>query len=263
MILVVNALDLLGHDVGGLVPADADVAARAAVLRVTLAMRIPVDALHRIRDAVLGIYALFIAKRKRRNERFEAGLEGLAASLDLPRVQLFGRLMLVEVKRTDADDLILLLVDVDGACVGAQAEAVKAQAFDDGRAFYVAGHANLLSSIMMRNATNPPTKRLFLTGSLRNAGSLGHAGCAGDGRHGRHAGNGRHTRGGLGAAIGALASHRAHLCPAFGALHVSLVNTRRSEAHGRSFLFQDPLNTCAHRRSHAIWKTAFSEASAY
>ncbi len=65
MILVVDALDLLGNDVRRLIPTDANVAARTTVLGIALAMGIPVDALHRIRNTVLRIHALLITKRKR------------------------------------------------------------------------------------------------------------------------------------------------------------------------------------------------------
>ena len=144
-VLVVHALDLAGHDLRGLVPADALVAARAARLGVPLAVRVPVHAPHRIGNAVLRVHALLVAQRQRRDERLEARLEGLAARLELPGVQLLGRLVLVEVERADAQDLVLLLVDVDRARVRAEPEAVEAQALHDGRALHVGGHA-LLSS---------------------------------------------------------------------------------------------------------------------
>lgn len=60
-ILVVNALDLVRDDLRCLIPADADVLRFAAVLRVALAMRIPVHAAHRVKDTVLGVDALFVA----------------------------------------------------------------------------------------------------------------------------------------------------------------------------------------------------------
>ena len=45
-------LDLVGDDLDRLVPGDAHVAGLAAVLRIALAVRIEVDALHRIEQAV-------------------------------------------------------------------------------------------------------------------------------------------------------------------------------------------------------------------
>ena len=45
------------------VPRDANVLAFAAVLRIALACRIPIHALHGIRDSVLGVHALFVPVR--------------------------------------------------------------------------------------------------------------------------------------------------------------------------------------------------------
>ena len=138
---LVHALDLAGDERARLVPADAHVAARAAVLRVALALRVPVHALHRVGDAVLRVHALLVAQRQRRDERLEARLEGLSAGLELPGVQVLGRVVLVEAQRADAQYLVVLLVDVDRARVRADAEAVEAQALHDGRAQHVVPHA--------------------------------------------------------------------------------------------------------------------------
>ena len=71
----------------------------------------------------------------------EARLEYMASCLDLPGIQLLGGLMLVKVEGTNADDLIVLLVDVDSTGVAPQAEAVKAQALDYGSALHIIAHA--------------------------------------------------------------------------------------------------------------------------
>ena len=138
---VMHALDLFRDEVARLVPRDAHVAAGAARLRMALAMRVPVLAAHRVGDAVLGVHALLVGERQRRDQRLEAGLERLPARLDLPGVHLFRGVVLVEVQRADAQDLVLLLVDVHRAGVGAYAEAVEAQPFHDRRALDVVRHA--------------------------------------------------------------------------------------------------------------------------
>ena len=141
-----DALELGGDELGRLVPADAFVLAHAAGLRMALAGRIPVDALERIGDAVLRVDALLVHERQRRDERLETRLEGVPARLDLPVVEIFGGVVLVEVERTDAQDLVVFLVDVDRAGVGAQAEAVEPEAFDDRCSFNVRCHVRVLSS---------------------------------------------------------------------------------------------------------------------
>ncbi len=140
-VLVMHALDLARGDFRRLVPADAHVPAGAARLGMAFAVGIPVHAAHRVGDAVLGVHALLVAKRQGRHERLEARLERGAARLYLPGVQLLGRVVFVKMERADAQDLVLLLVDVHRAGVAAQAEAVEAQALDDGRPFHVVPHA--------------------------------------------------------------------------------------------------------------------------
>ena len=121
---VYDAADLVGADLGGIVPADALVAADAAVLRIALAVGVPVDALQRIRHAVLRIHALLVADRKRRQRGDGAARERVAAHLQLPRVQLFLGVLVVEMQRADARDAPVL--HVDGRRVRARAEAAVA-----------------------------------------------------------------------------------------------------------------------------------------
>ena len=104
-VLTADALDLGGDEVGGLVPADALVAAHAAVLRVALALRVPVHALERVRDAIGRVGTLLVGQRKRRKQRLHAGAEGVAPHLVTPFVQLLGGVVLVIVQRADAHHL--------------------------------------------------------------------------------------------------------------------------------------------------------------
>ena len=156
---VMHALDLFRDEVARLVPRDAHIAAGAARLRMALAVRVPVLAAHRVGDAVLGVHALLVGERQRRDQRLEAGLERLSARLDLPGVHLLGGVVLVEVQRADAQDLVLLLVDVHRAGVAAQAEAVEAQALDDGRPFHVVPHAFSSLGAFLAVPCPPPRAR--------------------------------------------------------------------------------------------------------
>ena len=60
-VFVVHALYLGSANLGRLVPGDALVIRRPAVLGVALAIGVPIDALHGVGDAVLGVDALFVA----------------------------------------------------------------------------------------------------------------------------------------------------------------------------------------------------------
>ena len=113
-VVALQPLDLAGDEVERLVPGDAHVARLAAVLRIALAVRIEVDALHRIEQPVgriddrLGVLAV----RRQRGLARRRELE--AARLDRPR----RRIVVVEVDRRHADDLAVLDVDEDRPAVG-------------------------------------------------------------------------------------------------------------------------------------------------
>ena len=130
-VLIVNALHLRGDELASLVPADADVLARAAVLRVPLAFRIPVDTLHGERDAVLGIRAALVHKRERRRRGLHARLERLAASaFKNPVVQLFFGVIVFEAHGANADELAILHIRCDH--VRTATACLKTEVVDDG-----------------------------------------------------------------------------------------------------------------------------------
>ena len=130
-VLIVNALHLRGDELASLVPADADVLARTAVLRVPLAFRIPIDALHGERDAVLGIRAALVHKRERRRRGLHARLERLAApSLENPVVQLFLGVIVFEAHGANADELAVF--HIRGDHVRTATACLKAEVVDDG-----------------------------------------------------------------------------------------------------------------------------------
>ena len=115
-------LDLVGDDGDRLVPGDAHVAGLAAVLRIALAVRIEVDALHRIEQPVgriddrLGVLAV-------RRER------GLARRRELQAPRLDGErgaVVFGEIDRRHAHDLAVLDVDEHRPAVGHVAVAHRA-----------------------------------------------------------------------------------------------------------------------------------------
>ena len=129
-VLLVDAGDLPGDDVGRFVPRDADVLALAAVLRVPLAVGIPVDALEGVLDAVRGVRALLVGGHVGRRARSHARLQGLAVALELPGAEALAVVLPVELERPDAHDLAGLDVDHDFA--GAAEEAALGQGPEHG-----------------------------------------------------------------------------------------------------------------------------------
>ena len=87
-VLLLDAAQLLRDDVGGLVPRDALELALAAVARVALAIRVPVHALQGIQDAVVGIGALLVGERERRDVVFQQPFQLLAAHFQRPGPRL-------------------------------------------------------------------------------------------------------------------------------------------------------------------------------
>ena len=110
--LVLHAVDLADHDVGGLVPRDRLVAGDAAVLGIALAVGVEVHALQRRLDAPVGVDHGLEAGRVDRVRRLARRRERLAPGLDLPRRRIDG---VVEVHGGDADDLAVLHIDEDRA----------------------------------------------------------------------------------------------------------------------------------------------------
>ena len=96
-VLLAHARDLARDDVQRLVPGDALVGRLAAVLRVALAVRVEVDALHRVLDAVVGVEAPALGEHHRRHVELLGRGVLLAARLDHPGAELG----LVGHQRTD------------------------------------------------------------------------------------------------------------------------------------------------------------------
>ena len=126
----VDALDLRRDDVGGLVPADTLELGLAAVLRVALAVGIPVHALEREGDAVGRIGAGLVDEGERGVQRLHARLEGVALRVDRPVVQILFGVMLVVVHRTHTNNFAVFRVN--GGQVGAVAERTQRQVLVDG-----------------------------------------------------------------------------------------------------------------------------------
>ena len=118
----VDALDLRRDDVGGLVPADTLELGLAAVLRVALAVGIPVHALEREGDAVGRIGAGLVD--------LHARLEGVVLRVDRPVVQILFGVMLVVVHRTHTNNFAVFRVN--GGQVGAVAERTQRHVLVDG-----------------------------------------------------------------------------------------------------------------------------------
>ena len=116
-----DAANLVRANLGGLVPADALVTGNATVLRIALPVRIPVDALQRVRHAVVRVDALLVAYGHRRQRRDEATCQRVAAHLDLPGIDFVFGVLVIEMKRADTRDASVL--HVDGSRVRPRAES--------------------------------------------------------------------------------------------------------------------------------------------
>ena len=117
-------LDLVGDELDRLVPGDAHVAGLAAVLRIALAVRIEVDALHRIEQAVGRIDDGFRVLAVRRQRGLARRRQLHAFGLDGPRRAVF----VGQIDRRQTYDLAVLDVDEDRAAVGHVAIAHDAAA---------------------------------------------------------------------------------------------------------------------------------------
>ena len=95
-----------------------------------LAIRVPVDALERERDAVRRVGAGLVNERERRVQRLHARLERMALRVDRPVVQVLLRVVLVEVDRTHTHDPAVH--GVDSGEVRTVAERTKRHVLVDG-----------------------------------------------------------------------------------------------------------------------------------
>ena len=109
--LAVTALDLVGDDVEGFVPADGLVAGHAAVLDVARALGVEVDALERREDALGRVDHRALRLGVRRQGGLARRGERAAARLDRPVALVF----VVELDGGETDDPAVLHVDEDRA----------------------------------------------------------------------------------------------------------------------------------------------------
>ena len=117
---LLDAQHFLRNDVGGFVPADAHILAAPPVLRVALALRVPVHPLHGVQDAVGRIHPLLVGEGERGKLRFLLRLEFLAADLDGPRVQPVCALVFHVAERARAQDAPVAHVDLRSVRCGAR-----------------------------------------------------------------------------------------------------------------------------------------------
>ena len=117
-------LDLVGDELDRLVPGDAHVAGLAAVLRIALAVRIEIDPLHRIEQAVRRIDDGFRILAVRRQRGLARRRQLYALGLDGPRRAV----VVSQVDRRQTDDLAVLDVDEHRPAVGHVAIAHDAAA---------------------------------------------------------------------------------------------------------------------------------------
>ena len=110
-VLRVDALELVGDERRCLVPTDADKLALAAVLRIALAVGVPVDAFERVLDAVRGVDPLLVREMERRQKAFQWRLVGDAVLLQLVLPQLLLGVPLLVMVGAYPDDLSVLDVN--------------------------------------------------------------------------------------------------------------------------------------------------------
>ncbi len=110
-VLLVDPPDLVGDDVGRLVPTDAHVLALAPILRIPFPLGIPVHSLEGIFDPVRRVDPLLIGKLIRRYQPFERRCVDLAVLAHTPRPDLFFGVSLLVVLWSDAKDLAVLHID--------------------------------------------------------------------------------------------------------------------------------------------------------
>ncbi len=103
-VVALHPFDLAGHEVERLLPGDARITGLAAVLRIARAVRIEIDALHRVEQPVGRIDHRLAVLTVRRQRGLARRRQLQAARLDRP-----GRaVVLAEIDRRGADDLAVL-----------------------------------------------------------------------------------------------------------------------------------------------------------
>ena len=109
-----ESLDLAGDEVERLLPGDAHITRLAAVLRVALALRIEIDALHRVKQPIGRIDDRLRILTMGRKRRLPGRRKLEPARLDGPR----RRIVVAEIDRRHANDLAVLDVDEDRPAIG-------------------------------------------------------------------------------------------------------------------------------------------------
>src|SRR5690606_11577682 len=125
-VFLLDALQLIGDDRGGLVPGNPLVLALTAVLRVDLlgiAAGLPVHALEGVADAVGRVDTLLVRQAERCNEGLFSGrLKDLTLYFQPPGVEVILVVALFSVaQRADADDLAVLDLNTRGCAVATEA----------------------------------------------------------------------------------------------------------------------------------------------
>ena len=126
--LVLNPLDLGRDDVTGIVPGDALVLGDATVLRIALAVGIPIDTLQGVRNAILRVGTHLVCSGQRRRAACHARFEHVTVLLDLPVIQVLGFVELVVVQRPDTSHTPIFHVDFSD--VRAHSKPAESNALD-------------------------------------------------------------------------------------------------------------------------------------
>ena len=132
-VLPMNAPDFIGTKLSGLIPAYTHIFRLSPVLRITIAIRIPVHALHGIQNPVRRIHAVLRRERKRRDLRFLSRLELVSARFDGPalkRLLAAVRTARLVIERSDADDAPVFNVNLGR--LRSRTRSAESHGFDGG-----------------------------------------------------------------------------------------------------------------------------------
>ena len=113
-VIALAALDFAGDEIERLLPGDAHVVRLAAVLRIAFAVRIEIDALHRIEQTVRRVDDRLGVLPVRRQRRLARRREFKPARFDRPWL----RIVVAEIDRRHAHDLAVLDGDEDRPAIG-------------------------------------------------------------------------------------------------------------------------------------------------
>lgn len=108
---VMDALDLIGDYLSCLVPTYTDILGLTSVLRIALTLWIPIDALHRMQNAILRIDSLLVADGQRRDHRLLARLKDFASRFDSPWLALIHACHVIVMQRSNTQDLVIFHIN--------------------------------------------------------------------------------------------------------------------------------------------------------